>query len=175
MKRLIIGFSVLSFLWMIASCNQQSKRAVDDEIKQVEGKLYDENGHFKDDVANQLLQLYLKRVDSMPSDTLTPEFLFKAADVSVNMRNSSRTLVLLNKFNRDYPNSKHAPMTLFLKAFVYENQLVDTAQARLAYEEFIFKYPNHEFAEDARIAIKNMGKTPEQLIREFEEQNDSVE
>jgi len=39
------------------------------------------------------------------------------------------------------------------------------------YEDFIAKYPESAFADDARISIDNMGKTPEELIQEFERRN----
>jgi hypothetical protein len=40
---------------------------------------------------------------------------------------------------------------------------------------FIQTYPDNEFADDAAISIENMGKTPEELIREFEAKNESGE
>jgi len=36
------------------------------------------------------------------------------------------------------------------------------------YELFLSEYPEHDFSDDAKLAIRNLGKTPEDLIREFE-------
>ena len=53
---------------------------------------------------------------------------------------------------------------------MYENNLGDLNAAKSIYEQFLEKYPDDEFADDAAVSIKNLGKTPEELIKEFEEQ-----
>ena len=53
---------------------------------------------------------------------------------------------------------------------VYENYLGDLDNAKMIYLEFLEKYPDNEFADDAEISIQNLGKSPEELIRQFEEQ-----
>ena len=52
-----------------------------------------------------------------------------------------------------------------------ETQLNDTSKARVIYEQVIQKYPNTQFAIDSKASIDNLGKTPEQLIKEFEAKN----
>ena len=59
-------------------------------------------------------------------------------------------------------------MCLFFKGFVYENMLKDLDKARETYLQFIEKYPKDDFADDAQMALLNLGKTPEMLIKEFE-------
>ena len=171
MKNKLVGFSVIFLLLTLFSCKSNPSGSIDDKINDTEGLLFDEFGQFNKAIAEQLVQLYIKRVDSLPKDSLTADYLFKAADVSVNLGNSARTLVLLNRFSREYPKHEQAPISLFLKAFDYETQMNDTAQARLTYEEFLFRYPESDFAEDAHSAIDNIGKSPEDLIREFESKN----
>lgn len=54
--------------------------------------------------------------------------------------------------------------------FVYENDLNDLENAKQTYEAFLQKYPNDpDFADDAQMALKNLGKSPEELIKEFEQ------
>jgi isocitrate lyase len=60
---------------------------------------------------------------------------------------------------------------LFLQGFISENGLKDTAAARKFYENFLKQYPNHKLASDVKISLNNMGKTPDELIREFEKKN----
>ena len=69
----------------------------------------------------------------------------------------------------DYGDFAKVPECYFLKGFVYENNIKDIKQARIAYTEFITKFPNHDLRDDAEISMKNLGKTPEQIVREFEE------
>ena len=163
---LIFGSIVLFF-----SCNQKPKLDVDKQILEKEAILFDGSMQFNAVAAEELVKLYLIRVDSMPKDTLTADYLYKAADVSINLTNHSRTLILLNRFQNEFPKHEKVAMCLFLKGFVYENQMNDTAQARKVYEEFIYRFPQNDFVEDARIAVRNLGKSPEELIREFEGKN----
>jgi hypothetical protein len=47
---------------------------------------------------------------------------------------------------------------------VYENSLQDYGKAKTVYTEFIRKYPESELVEDARISIRNLGKSPEEIL-----------
>jgi TolA-binding protein len=81
-----------------------------------------------------------------------------------------KAVQVFDRILSDYPNFEKTPQCLFLKGYVYENNLGDLQTAKEIYEEFIEKYPDDEFADDAEVSIKNLGKTPEELIKEFEEQ-----
>jgi TolA-binding protein len=75
------------------------------------------------------------------------------------------------KFVTNFSENERVPLALFLQGFIYENNLADMPNAKLKYEEFLEKYPQHEMAKDAQIALQNLGKTPEELIKEFEAKN----
>ena len=75
----------------------------------------------------------------------------------------------------NYPDFDKTPQCLFLKGYIYENNLGDLDMAKSLYEEFLQKYPDDDFADDAEVSIKNLGKTPEQLIKEFEEKQKAQE
>ena len=49
-------------------------------------------------------------------------------------------------------------------AYTYENNLHDLVRAKTLYEEFLQKFPNGELAQDARLSLENLGKTPEEMI-----------
>jgi outer membrane protein assembly factor BamD (BamD/ComL family) len=53
---------------------------------------------------------------------------------------------------------------MFMQAYVYENSLQDYGKAKTVYTEFIRKYPESELVEDARISIRNLGKSPEEIL-----------
>jgi hypothetical protein len=67
-----------------------------------------------------------------------------------------------------FPDHQKAPVCLFFKAFVYENLLRNLALAKETYLLYIEKYPNGEFVKDAQMSVQNLGKTPDQMIKEFE-------
>ena len=89
--------------------------------------------------------------------------------MSMNWGKSS--VDIINKFTEMYPDDKRIPEALFYKAFIYDNQLNDDAKAGECYRNFIKKFPSHAFASSAEASIKNLGKTDEELIREFERMN----
>ncbi len=172
MRKLRFVFLTIGSLFLLFACNQKPKLDFEKQINEKEAILFDASMQFNAIAAEELVKLYLIRVDSMPKDTMTADYLFKAADVSINLTNHSRTLILLNRFQNEFPKHEKVAMCLFLKGFVFENQMNDTAQARKVYEEFIYRFPQNEFVEDAKMAIKNLGKSPEDLIREFEKINE---
>jgi TolA-binding protein len=87
----------------------------------------------------------------------------------MNMRRPQATIALFDRIINEYPDYEKSPSALFLKAFVYEDQLQDLENAKHYYELFLEKYPESEFADDAEVSLQNLGKSPEELIREFEE------
>ncbi len=100
------------------------------------------------------------------------DLLLKAAGVAKSIGNSGKALKLYTMVAGKMPQHPKAPMALFMEGFIYENDLGDTAKARLRYKAFLEKYPNDpDFVDDAQNALKNLGKSPEQLIKEFEAQN----
>jgi len=145
-------------------------KSLKESILQQEEKVFntDRNRMQKQD-AMALVNLYEEYANENPGDTLSAEYLFRASDISMNLGRPGQTIRLFNRILTEYPDFKKAPTTLFLLAFVYEDQKKDYDNARKYYELFLTKYPDSEFADDAEISLKNLGKTPEELIREFEE------
>jgi hypothetical protein len=172
MKTRLIALFITTGI-ILLSCSQaplDPKQELTNRIIYLEQQMYNDDGNLNIDHANELMMRYVEFADTYPDDTLTPELLFKAADISINFPNSSRTLNLLSRIIFDYNDFEKAGLAQFLQAFVLENQLGDTAAARQLYKQFILSNPDHSFVGEAEIAIRNLGKTAEDLIREFEMQ-----
>ena len=118
--------------------------------------------------AAQLISRYISYADQFKDDTLAPEYLFRAADLSTGIGHYKESISLLGRIDR-YPNYRKYPSALFLKGFISETRLNDTASAHRYYEQFIDKYPEHKLADDARASINNMGISPEDLVKQFEQ------
>ena len=86
----------------------------------------------------------------------------------MNIDKAKHSIELFDRIINDYPKFAKVADCMFLKAFVYDDKLKDYKKAKEAYEAFLKKYPTHEFAESAKACIENLGKSPDQLIREFE-------
>jgi outer membrane protein assembly factor BamD (BamD/ComL family) len=161
-------FLVLLISW---GCGPSREKSAE-RIGALENSLYSPNApNFNKQKADSLIAMYLEYVEDNPGDSLSPGYLFKAANLSMNSSDGTRSLELFDKYLSEYPEKPKAPMCLFFKAFIYENIRQDLTKARETYLLFIQKYPDNEFARDAKMALMNLGKTPDQLVREFEERN----
>jgi tetratricopeptide (TPR) repeat protein len=169
MNKILLKTLMLGLLFGACSAPPaDEKQELSDRINHLEQHMYSEDGVLIREHANELIAKYVEFADAFPQDSLAPENLFKAADISINFPNVKRTLILLDRISNDYGTYEKAGLAQFLKAFVYDNQLGDTAAARQLYEKFIKDNPDHSFVEEAHAAIRNLGKSPEELIREFE-------
>jgi TolA-binding protein len=95
--------------------------------------------------------------------------LFKAGDLAMNLGMGQKAISFFDRILKDYPDFEKVPQSLFLKGYIYENEIGDLNTAKKIYEDFLQKYPDDEFADDAEVSIKNLGKSPEELIKEFEQ------
>lgn len=171
--KLIKYFSAfgLTVLILLAACNGGREEKLS-KIKDLESRLLQDSLKAKDEVAAYNLQVaYTEFAEKYPTDSLAPEYLFKAANLSMSLNWGKSAMDILDKFTSIYPDHKRAAEAMFYKGFVYDNQLNDDAKAGEFYRAFLKKYPNHEFASSAEASIKNLGKTDEELIREFEKMN----
>ena len=100
------------------------------------------------------------------------EALFNAiSEAAVTSQDPQRSIKMVDQLLTTYPDYENNPVALFMLAsFVYDEQLHDLDKARETYQRVIDEYPDCPFANDAAIAITQLGMTPEELVKMFEEQ-----
>ena len=141
------------------------------EIQKMETSMYEQQGFsFNKQKADSLMMKFDEFITRFPSDSLAPVYLFKAANLAIALGDGNKALTLLDQFISGYPDHPKTPVCAFFKGYVYENILKDLVKARESYMAYIQKYPNDVFVKDARMAIMNLGKTSDEIVREFEEQ-----
>ncbi|MCB0806688.1 MAG: tetratricopeptide repeat protein [Bacteroidales bacterium] len=169
MKKINMYVASMVLFVLILACSSEKENMLAD-IKQTEDSLFaDETKMIDRKLAGELVDKYVAYADAYPEDPQTPQILFKAGDLSMNMNMSRKAIQIFDRVMNNYPDYEKTPQCLFLKGYIYENDLKDLKTAKQIYEDFLDKYPDDEFADDAEISIKNLGKSPEELIREFEE------
>ncbi|PCH93292.1 MAG: hypothetical protein COB85_07320 [Bacteroidetes bacterium] len=165
MKNTIFAITIA---FLLISCS--SKEGAVDTITQLESKLYSDNQTvFDRDVADNLVTNYRDYVASYPDDEKSPLYLFKAGEVSMGMESTDNALACYRQVYTDYPDFSKAATAMFLEGFVFETQSKALVKAQKSYREFMDKYPDHTLADDAKFSLKNLGKSDEEIIREFEE------
>ncbi|MFZ1687539.1 MAG: tetratricopeptide repeat protein [Flavobacteriales bacterium] len=128
--------------------------------------LYDARG------AQELLDVYKAYAKANPHDSLSPEYLFRAAGLSDPLGRPDESMLLYERVIRDYPGWSRIVDCYYLRALTLD-KMGKKDEARMAYEEVISRYPDHQFAKDAKQMIENLQYTDEQLIEKFRAQNEA--
>ena len=73
----------------------------------------------------------------------------------------------LDQTHQKFPQTQEGEQALLTKAITYENNAMPDEALKI-YEEYLVMYPNSKFKDDVQLSIKNIGKSPEELVKEFE-------
>lgn len=98
------------------------------------------------------------------------DLLLKAAGVAKTIENPNKAIELYSLLLANAPQHPKAATAQFMTGFIYANDLGQLDKAKAAYEAFLQKYPNDELSESAKMELENLGKSPEELIKKFEAQ-----
>lgn len=148
-----------------------SKQACLDSIKAVEAKLQNEK---TPDITlyNHAIDAYMHYAGNFPDDTMAPACYFDAANIAMSLSQYQRALHLYDTVCIKYPNFRKVPDCIFIEGYIYDDKLKDTAKARALYMEVINKYPNDTvLVRNSRAAISILGKSYDEIIKQFEEKN----
>jgi len=175
MKQVIV---ILAFLAAFASCKNgtdngkvQTKRdSLLNNIQQLEKQISGTQA-LDMKLGASIVKAYLDFYKAFPKDANTADYLFKAGDVSMNLKQSQKAIEIFDNVYQMYPAYKKASFALFLEGFIYETQLDDISSAKEKYNKVVKEYPNSKIAEDAKASIANLGKSDAELIKEFEVKN----
>jgi tetratricopeptide (TPR) repeat protein len=162
----------LFFALMIAmsvGC-KNTKKADLEKINAVELKLKSMPGNQRMDekLAQEAIATYTEYADKNKADTASAGYLFLSADILRGIGKSKECLGIYERILKDYPTYSKAAQCLFLIGFTYDNDMKDLEKAKASYLEFLKKYPKHELADDVQFSIDHLGKSPDDIIKEFE-------
>lgn len=165
-SRILVLVGLISTIIIVSCTSQREKDAKG--IASLEKELTAEAERPKQAKLDELMNKYLSFVDNHPQDTAAPQYLYKALNLAMGTNQGEKAMELADRTLNDYPKSEKIAETVFLKAFIYENLLSNLGLAQKTYNDFLHRFPDHELADDAQAALDNLGKSPEELIREFE-------
>ncbi len=153
---------ILVSVFAFAACHSPKEKSLDN-IKKLEAA----DSIFSPRAIEELKNAYLDFSVKYPDDELSPEYIFKAAQRCNATAEHEQALKLFQQIIDQYPKSKVAEEALFLQGYIYENSLHDLVKAKTAYGHFLAKYPKSDLTEDAKLAIENLGKTPEEIFEKI--------
>ncbi len=133
--------------------------AIEGLLKQRQQEVYESAALQIDySAANELVTASELYALLLPYSELSPELLLSAAEITRGLGVYRRSLELLDWVATRYPNHPKAAQALFLRAFTLDEQLRDTTAAREAYQLFLRKHPEHEFAGDAKVLLDQLSE-----------------
>lgn len=169
MKKTIV-LLLAPLMLMMVSCNPRRDNV--EKIEKIEKELMASKMTTLDTAkASALIIRYHDFANDYPNDTLAPIYLFRASDLCMNMQRGDEAIKYLDQILTNYPKFKKTEEALFLKGFVAENITHNLVLAEKCYREFLRDFSSHTLAKDAEASLKNLGKSPEELIKEFELKN----
>ncbi len=146
------------------------KTSLTQEIAKVENDLYNtQSFSFNAQKAKKVVEAYNQYTTAFPKDAKTPEYLFKSAEIYRSLKQYRKAVETYQNIHSNYPNFEKTPHSLFLMGFSYENDLKNLDEAKKAYQNFLNKYPKHELAKDVNFSLQNLGRAPEEIIKQFEQ------
>ncbi|MCB9206661.1 MAG: tetratricopeptide repeat protein [Ignavibacteriales bacterium] len=166
-------FSILFLSVLLTFCGGKSdKDLFDNALTNVDEKKYDE-----------AVVLFEQLVNSNKESELAPKALFECAkiyqgQVVKNLTGKESLLKSVEFYKRiydEYPKSKEAENSLFMAGFILANDLKDLNKAKEMYETYIANFPDGELSDDAKVELQNLGKTPEEILKEKVQEDSSNE
>ena len=187
-KNIVIVATILFF----ASCNSDKKEEQDVEVKKeivkavkgtysvetmvaeiakIEKELDKSSTPNKNELRIRLVEFYESFFNLFSNDKLAADMLFKAGNQSVNLEKYQDALKYYSLAEESYPEYIKRPECIYLQGFIFDTYVSELGKAKEKYLLLINRYPKHVLAEQAQISLDNLGKSDEDLIRQFEKQN----
>ncbi len=121
------------------------------------------------ELANKAIKAFTNFAYYCHSDSMSPVYLIKTAQVARTINNMPQAKIVLDKCIGDYPTFKNRAAALFLLAQVYDDPgaLNSETEAQKIYQKIIDEYPKSDWAKSAKGALTFIGKSDAQIMEEL--------
>lgn len=155
---------------------QNKDIATDSLIRRVGATMFnDSTFRLNENRARLYVDLCEAGVMADPTLSNGPELLHRGAETARTLRDVTRAIRMYDWIMTKYPDHPRAPVSMFLKAFTYDNEMKDFEKAGALYNEFIAKYPKSEYAESAKFLLDNLGKSDQEWLKVLEKKKEEVQ
>lgn len=124
-------------------------------------------------IANQAIKAFTDFSYYCKSDSLAPVFLIKSAQIAQSINNIPQAQLCLETCINEYPKFKNRGAAMFLLAQMYDDPRIlnNEDKAKEIYSNIITAYPGTEWDKNARGARDLLGKSDEEILKEFTKKN----
>ncbi len=164
MQKLLQGGLIVLLSIFIAACAGKNETDL----------LNEGNKFIKEKKYEEAAASFQKVIDEYPESKAAAKAMFELAKMyqgkvlkNVGEKESLKKAVeYYKRIYEKFPDSEQAPASLFMAGFIEANELKDFDAAKETYNLYLEKYPNGELADDAKIELANLGKSPEEILME---------
>lgn len=123
--------------------------------------------------AENAIKAFYEFSTNCKTDTLAPVFLIKAGQVAQSIRKYTQAKFFFTKCIDEFPKFKSRGAAMFLLAQLYDDPSIlnNESEASTLYYQILREYPESSYANDAKACIQNLGKSDEELVKEFLKKN----
>ncbi|MEJ5305884.1 MAG: tetratricopeptide repeat protein [Ignavibacteria bacterium] len=140
-----------------------------------------EEGIYKtalEDIKNGNTQAAIENLEKLvtknPYSEFAPDAFFTLAslyqtlegDSIQKIKNFEQALAYYNELIEKFPNNQKTPEAIFMAGFICAENLKDYKRAEYYYKKFLKAYPDHELASSVKVELDNLGKSPEEILKE---------
>ncbi|MBK8947127.1 MAG: tetratricopeptide repeat protein [Ignavibacteriae bacterium] len=150
-------------LFTLAFCSSNNEKQIFDEARNlITSAKYDE-----------AVVKFEEIVSKYPQSNVADSSLFEIAKLYQGqviknvkpMESLNKAVESYKKIYEEYPNSKLAENSIFMSAFILANEIKNFPLAEKTYKLYLEKFPNGDLADDAKMELKNLGRAPEDILR----------
>jgi tetratricopeptide (TPR) repeat protein len=118
--------------------------------------------------SSHLMRAYADFANACPGDSIVAEYLVRRADLLRGAGKFHDAIRLLQNIHDGYPTYENRALCAFLIAYLYETELGDHEMAEKFYNGVIDLHPDSKEAKIAALSLKHLGKSPEELVHQFQ-------
>lgn len=156
MKKSLFILGMILSLNLIAGCASKEK----EENKTAEGLYTEAKGYLDNTSYNKSAQTFEKIELEHPYSALATKAKLMGAYAYYKDQKYDDAIMALDRFIKFHPGNKDITYAYYLKAMCYYEQITDvtkdqstTAEAMNALQQVILRFPNSEYAKDARLKM----------------------
>jgi outer membrane protein assembly factor BamD (BamD/ComL family) len=159
-------FAIFILCCLMACQSDREQQSLSTDIHALQQEIGEENQPSPEKLA-QFKTVLEKYAANYPDDSLSMKYLSQAGEVARLMQQFDEAIRIYDRMISRYSGHPEAGKAMFMKGFTYENDLKNLDSARVVYTLFLEKYPKDDFADDAQFLLNNLGKKPEEVLKEL--------
>jgi tetratricopeptide (TPR) repeat protein len=143
----------------LIACDSESTKTIE-EIASLEAKLAEQPSQ---QVLQELLALYQDMAGRTKGEKRL-DYLWKAGETARASRDFQTAESIFKELYENNKDTDLAAKSMFLHAFMCDEDLKDYEKARGIYQNFLTSYPDSDFNDDAQFLLDNLGKSDEEML-----------